>query len=80
MLASNPEEGSASEGAYHSDFMLEELLVDLLWDILPVGGREAELLIVACMIAVVWYLILDDLAIVQLLTKCNTAVRIRNDF
>jgi hypothetical protein len=57
MLA-NPEEGSASEGAYHSDFMLEELLVDLLWDILPVGGREAELLIVACMIAVVWYLIL----------------------
>jgi hypothetical protein len=38
--------------------MLEELLADLLWDILLAGGGNAELLAVACMIAVVWYLIL----------------------
>jgi hypothetical protein len=42
MRKSNPEERSVSEGAYNSDCMLEDLLVDRLRDVMPEGETDEE--------------------------------------
>jgi hypothetical protein len=50
-LLVNPEEESGSEGVCNRDFIVEE-------DILPEGGGKGEFLMVACIVVMVWYLML----------------------